>query len=76
MKQKQIREKKDAQPSEKAKETEQKADKSDINNENEGQKLVKNISADLNVRKYPRHKSDLVGVVSNGQLMYFYGETG
>ena len=67
---------KDAQPSEKAKETEQKADKSDINNENEGQKLVKNISADLNVRKYPRHKSDLVGVVSNGQLMYFYGETG
>ena len=58
------------------KETEQKADKSDINNENEGQKLVKNISADLNVRKYPRHKSDLVGVVSNRQLMYFYGETG
>lgn len=63
--------KEEVQPSEAAKEITQEPDS---NNEDEGQKLVKNISADLNVRKYPRHKSDLVAVVSNGQLMYFYGE--
>ena len=39
-------------------------------------RLLKNISADLNVREYPRHKSDLVAVVSSGQSMEFYGEIG
>lgn len=66
----------DVQPSEKAKEIKEKSGEQHVNNENEGHKLIKNISADLNVREYPRHKSDLVAVVSDGQLMYFYGEVG
>ena len=66
----------DIQPSEKAKEIKQKSDEQNTNNEKEGRKLVKNISADLNVREYPRHKSNLVAVVSNGQSMEFYGEVG
>ena len=66
----------DAPSSEKEEVTEAELNESDTGEKNEGHKLVKNISADLNVREYPRHKSDLVAVVSSGQSMEFYGEIG
>ena len=56
----------DVPSSEKEEVTEAELNESDTGEKNEGHKLVKNISADLNVREYPRHKSDLVAVVSSG----------